>query len=146
MAFDSKTIVERHVNSLLFGNFIRNQENENRGLNVKMNIEKFFYENNPTIGQSFLSWLENIDSLAYQKQLKNLVKNTPLSKQSADELIYKVSKNFKKIIIENRNLKEGYDLKLEALKKEFGDASPAYKAVSYRKSQFFTEICIELFS
>ena len=142
LAFDSKTIVERHVNSLLFGNFIRNQENENRGLNVKMNIEKFFYENNPTIGQSFLSWLENIDSLAYQKQLKNLVKNTPLSKQSADELIYKVSKNFKKIIIENRNLKEGYDLKLEALKKEFGDASPAYKAVSYRKSQFLQKFVL----
>ena len=136
LAFDSKNIVERHVNSLLFGNFIRNQENENRGLNVKMNIEKFFYENSTTIALSYLNWLDHIDVLLFHKQLKNLVKNTPLSQKSSEELIFMVSDNFKRIVLKNRNLIEGYDHKLEQLKTQFGDASPAFKAVGYRKSQF----------
>ncbi|MDB9783178.1 DUF1998 domain-containing protein, partial [Winogradskyella sp.] len=142
LAFDSKNIVERHVNSLLFGVFIRNQGNENRGLNVKESIEKFFYENSPTIAHSFLNWLENIDATVFQKQLEYLVSNTPLSQSSSEELISIVLDNFKKIIYKIRNLKEGYDNKLEELKKQFGDASPAYKAVGYRKGQFLQKFVL----
>jgi DEAD/DEAH box helicase domain-containing protein len=142
LAFDSKNIVERHVNSLLFGIFIRNQGNENKGLNVKENIEKFFYENSPTVALSFLNWLESINPSAFQKQLKSLVNNTPLSRSTSEELISIVSDNFKKIIYKNRNLKEGFDSKLEELKTQFGDASPAYKAVGYRKGQFLQKFVL----
>lgn len=136
LAFDSKNIVERHVNSLLFGIFIRHQGNENRGLNVKENIERFFYEDSPTIAHSFLNWLETIDAVVLQKQLEYIVKDTPLSNASPEDLISMVSDNFKKIIGRIRTQREGYDKKLEELKKEFGDASPAYKAIGYRKGQF----------
>ena len=142
LAFDSKNIVERHVNSLLFGVFIRNQGNENKGLNVKENIEKFFYENSPTVALSFLNWLESINPSVFQKQLKSLVNNTPLSRSTSEELISIVLDNFKKIIYKNRNLKEGFDSKLEELKAQFGDASPAYKAVGYRKGQFLQKFVL----
>ncbi|WP_416440840.1 DEAD/DEAH box helicase [Leeuwenhoekiella sp. A16] len=136
LAFDSRTIVERHVNSLLFGNFIRNQENENRGLNVRENIEKFFFEDEPTIAHTFLNWLDNIDPTIIKEQLENIVKDTPLEDDSPEELIAKVSDNFKQIFERIRKQRDGFDKKLEELKLQFGDASPAYKAVGYRKGQF----------
>lgn len=142
LAFDSKTIVERHVNSLLFGNFIRNQENENRGLNVRENIEKFFYEDAPTIAHSFLNWLDSIDPLIIKEQLESIVKDTPLADDSSEELIAKVSDNFKKIFERIRKQREGFDKKLEELKLQFGDASPAYKAVAYRKGQFLQKFVL----
>lgn len=142
LAFDSKNIVERHVNSLLFGIFVRSQENENKGLNVKENIEKFFYEDSPSIAENFLSWLEGTDANLYQKQLENVVKDTPLSAASSEELISVVADNFKKTIHKIRNQRTGYDQKLEELKKQFGDASPAYKAIGYRKGQFLQKFVL----
>ncbi|WOD44190.1 DEAD/DEAH box helicase [Hwangdonia lutea] len=142
LAFDSKNIVERHVNSLLFGIFIRHQGNENRGLNVKENIEKFFYEDSPTIAHNFLNWLESIDANVFKKQLEYIVNNTPLSDASPEELISMVSDNFKNIIGRIRTQRDGYDRKLEELKKQFGDASPAYKAISYRKGQFLQKFVL----
>lgn len=142
LAFDSKNIVERHVNSLLFGIFIRNEENENKGLNVKESIEKFFYEDKPTVAHRFLNWLEKIDVSLYQNQLRFIVRNTPLSNASYEELILMVSDNFKKIYERIRIQREGYDKKLEELKKQFGDASPAYKAINYRKGQFLQKFVL----
>ncbi|MFK7806962.1 MAG: DEAD/DEAH box helicase [Saprospiraceae bacterium] len=142
LAFDSRTIVERHLNSLLFGNFIRNQENENRGLNVRENIEKFFYEDTPTIAHSFLNWLDSIDPSIIKDQLENVVKDTPLEDDSPEELIAKVSDNFKQISERIRNQRDGFDKKLEELKIQFGDASPAYKAVGYRKGQFLQKFVL----
>jgi ATP-dependent helicase YprA (DUF1998 family)/DNA-directed RNA polymerase subunit M/transcription elongation factor TFIIS len=142
LAFDSKNIIERHINSLLFGIFIRCQGDKTRGLNVKENIEKFFYEESPTIAQQFLNWLETIDVKIYQKQLEYLVKNTPLSSTSTEELIAIVIDNFKRIINKIRTQKDGFDRKLIDLKKQFGDNSPAYKAVGYRKGQFLQKFVL----
>lgn len=142
LAFDSRTIVERHVNSLLFGNFIRNQNNENRGLNVRENIEKFFYEDTPTIAHSFLNWLDSINPSIIKEQLKGVVKDTPLEDDSSEELIATVSDNFKRIFERIRNQRDGFDKKLEELKNQFGDASPAYKAVGYRKGQFLQKFVL----
>lgn len=136
LAFDSKNIIVRHVNSLLFGNFVRQQGNENRGLNIKENIEKFFYDGAPTIAECFLNWLDIIDINEVQNQLLYLVKETPLSNTSPSHLITMVTDNFKKVIHGIKKQKEGYENKLLELSAEFGDNSPAYKAVSYRKGQF----------
>ncbi|CAL2085281.1 DEAD/DEAH box helicase [Tenacibaculum sp. 190524A02b] len=142
LAFDSKNIVERHVNSLLFGIFIRDQGNENRGLNVRENIEKFFYEDTPTIAHSFLNWLDNVDPSTVAGQLENVVKDTPLANNSAEELIAEVSDNFKQIYQRIRTERDGYDKKLNELKIQDGDASPAYKAVNYRKGQFLQKFVL----
>ena len=53
LAFDSKAIVERHVNSLLFGIYIREKINKSRGLSIKENIEVFFIDGTPTIAENF---------------------------------------------------------------------------------------------
>ncbi|MEM8522645.1 DEAD/DEAH box helicase [Flavobacterium sp. PL12] len=142
LAFDSKNIVIRHVNSLLFGMFIRQQDNENKGLNIKENIDKFFYEGQPTIAENFLNWLQNSDISDFKNQLNFLTKETPLNNTSPEQLINIVSDNFKKVINGIKNQKEGFEKKLVELGIEFGDNSPAYKAVSYRKNQFFQKFVL----
>lgn len=142
LAFDSKNIVVRHVNSLLFGMFIRQQDNENKGLNLKENIEKFFYEGQPTIAENFLNWLEKSNIADFKKQLNFLIKETPLNNSSPEQLVTLVADNFKKVINGIKNQKEGFEKKLKELSVEFGDNSPAYKAVNYRKGQFFQKFVL----
>ena len=140
--FDSKNIIERHVNSLLFGIFIRQEGNDSRGLNVKENIEKFFFEGSPTIAQNFLNWLENIDKSDFEKDLIYIVKETPLENSSLEQLILMVADNFKKVINSVRKQRDSYVNKLQELATEFGDNSPAYKAVNYRKGQFLQKFVL----
>jgi len=142
LAFDSKNIVERHVNSLLFGLFVRSRQNESTGLNVKENIEKFYYEDSPSIAQKFLNWLDGKEVLQYQSYLGNIVRETQLSNYSSEELISIVKDNFSRTIFKVRAQKEGFEKKLEELKEQFGDSSPAYKAVGYRKGQFFQKFVL----
>lgn len=136
LAFDSKNIIARHVNSHLFGLFIRDEVNDQRGLNIKESIDNFFLEGTPTIAEKFLKWVDNLDCSQFSKQLKYLVKETPLGNESAVSLITRVSDNFKRVVTNVKNQKEGFEDKLKELKEKFGDNSPAYKAVNYRKGQF----------
>ena len=142
LAFDSKNIVARHVNSLLFGIFVRRPENKKSGLNIKENIDKFFFDGAPTIAEAFLNWLESNNLSHLKSQLTYLVKETPLSNSSPKQLISMVTVNFKKVIQRVRKQKEGYEKKLAELEAEFGDNSPAYKAVKYRKGQFLQKFVI----
>ena len=142
LKFDSKNIVERHVNSLMFGINVRLGDNERKGLNVVDNLENFFFKGAPTIAQSFLNWLENLKPEEFKNSLSGIVKNTPLDGVNTKQLIRLVYDNFRKLSAEVRKQLEGFDLKLEELGTEFGDNSPAYKAVSYRKKQFLDKFVL----
>ncbi|RXJ51085.1 DEAD/DEAH box helicase [Gelidibacter gilvus] len=142
LKFDSKTIVERHINSLLFGIFIRHENNKEKGLNVVENIKNFFIEGTPTIGEAFLNWLENISAKDYERSFSRIVKGTPLQGASAEQLKRMVSDNFRDIVSEVRSQLEGYDLELEKLNDELGNNSPGYKAVNYRKRQFLDKFVL----
>jgi hypothetical protein len=70
-----------------------------------------------------------------------LVKETPLSNSNPGQLkkwLLKTSKNNSR----DQKTKDGYENKLIELAKGFGDNSPAYKAVSYRKGQFFQNLSL----
>lgn len=142
LAFDSKIIVQRHVNSLLFGIYVRQDGNEHRGLNVKENVDKFFFDGTPTIAENFLNWLDNLDSKTVENSLLNLVKETPLSDSNPAQLIEEVALKFTNVCTRVRNQKESYDTKLRELAAEMGDNSPAYKAVNYRKGQFLQKFVL----
>lgn len=142
LAFDSKNIVMRHVNSLLFGMFIRQEDNENKGLNIKENIDTFFYEGQPNIAENFLNWLQKSDIAEFENQLNSLTKNTPLNNSSPEQLVLSVSYNFNNIRNGIKNQKLGFEKKLEELSDEFGDNSANYKAVDYRRRQFFQKFVL----
>lgn len=136
LKFDSKNIVERHINSLLFGHFIRNSDNNNRGLNVIENVENFFLKGAPTVGQRFLSWLEKTDANQYKEGVSYIVKKTPLQDASTQQLIRSVYENFRKLSRKIHDEIESFNTKLEELEKQYGNNSPAFRAVNYRKKQF----------
>lgn len=136
LTFDSKSIVERHVNSLLFGIYTRHQSNEEGGLNIKENIDKFFYGISPTFAESFIKWIEDEDLTEYEENFKFLVQNTPLSNTSCDQMIEMVRTKFTKIAHSTIQQISDFQEKLKTLETEFGDNSAAYKAVKYRQRQF----------
>jgi len=136
LQFDSKNIIIRHTNSLLFGDFIRQESNQFGGLNIKANVEVFFFKNTPTIAEQFLRWLEGIDHREYNTKLESLTSKTLLSDTKPKYLIDIVIENLKKVIHKTRNKRDGYDKKLQEIEEEMGDNSAAYKAVNFRKRQF----------
>lgn len=134
--FDSKNIIERNVNSFLFGIFVRN---EGSGLDIKQNIEKFFFDDIPTMGERFLTWLEDVDYSLFQDQLTYLIKGTQIADDNTENLFFLVRENFKQLKNRVRKQLEGFDKKLLELKEQFGDNSPAYKAVNHRRKQFLVK-------
>ena len=78
----------------------------------------------------------------FEQKLRYLIKGTPLETCSINELIIKVSQNFKKISANARNQRNSFDNKLDELKNDFGEKSPAYKAVGYRKGQFLQKFVL----
>ena len=142
LAFDSKTIVERHVNSLLFGIYIRDEINEFKGLNIKENIEVFFFDGTPTIAENFLNWLENIEVSEFDQALQTLVQGTPLQSTSAKQLVVLVIDNFQAVIVGLRKELVGYDEKMLELADEHGENSTAYKSINYRKRQLLKKFVL----
>jgi DEAD/DEAH box helicase domain-containing protein len=142
LAFDSKTIVERHVNSLLFGLYIREEVNDFKGLKIRENIEVFFFEGTPTIAQNFLSWLEKTEVSAFDKALKTLVQGTPLKNTNSKQLVQLVIDNFQAVAVSLRTQRESFDKKMLELAKEFGENSPAYKTIKYRKGQLLQKFVL----
>lgn len=134
LKFDSKNIVLRHANSLLFGLFIRN--NANKGLNIKENIEKFFFGEQPNLGQDFLNWLSDLPLENYREDLLHLIKGTPLENSDFIQLKFSVYDNFMKIVTDVTNHLSSFEEKLSLLLGTDGENSSSYKAIKYRKSQF----------
>lgn len=134
LKFDSKNIVLRHTNSLLFGLFIRN--NANRGLNIKENIEKFFLGEQPNLGQNFLNWLSDLSVDNYKDDLVYLIKGTSLENTDPIQLKFSVYDNFMKTARGVTGQFTSFEEKLRILLETDGENSAAYKAIKYRKSQF----------
>ena len=140
LKFDSNNIVERHINSLLFGLFI--QSNQNAGLNIKEKIQNFFFDDAPNIGENFMNWIYNIDVTLYHQQIKDLVKGTEFENTDHSQLKMKVYDNFMKVKNNVQKQMEGFDKKLLEIKETMGENSPAYKAVAYRKKNFLEKFIL----
>lgn len=147
IAFDSRSIAERHVNSYLMGFFIRSEYNQFRGMNVKQQLRDFFFEGNPIIGKSFIHWLDDAKNWQenykgiISKQLKSLIDGTPISFEFFG-LIEGVKNRFEELIEKTRSRRDQFDNKLKVIKDVMGDNCPAYRAVNYRKEQFLQKFAL----
>lgn len=146
LKFDSKTIAERHINSLLFGIFVRHHDSANKGLIVSENIENFFISGTPTIAETFLSWLDSSAPNDFEVSLKRIIKDTPLDGVSTEQLKFVVSDNFRRLVLDVQSQIDGYTAKMTQLEENLGPNSPAYKAVSYRNKQFLSKFILTYLS
>lgn len=137
LKFDSKAIVERHINSYFFGRFI--QVRKEAGVNIIENIEKFFFDEPKPMAMEFLEWMGNLTQEEVEKLkagLNYLVKKTPLEHTPFESLKSETLNCFNDILEKTKKEYDSYTVKMEEIKIEFGEASPAYRSVKYRKSQF----------
>jgi superfamily II DNA/RNA helicase len=132
--FDSRSIVVRHLNSMLLGTYVR--QSNNGGLNIKDNLEKYFIEGSPTIIEEFLKWLEVLDLSLYESKFNYVIKNTPLDGTSASEIINIVSENTQKLKDNIKLQLNRFEYSLNKLKVEMGENSAGYKALKYREKQY----------
>lgn len=141
VAFNSKQIIERHLNAFFFGKFIRQ---EVFGINVRGRLEEFFFEGLDPIASRFNHWLTtDIDIVSsYQTQTQDLIKGTIMSSFTFSMIRSLIIKNFQSILFQTKKKKEGFVNKLNNLSEEFGENSPAYKAVNFQLNQFLNQNAI----
>lgn len=140
MSFNSPAIIERHINAFFLGKFVQNQQ----GMDVKETIKNFFFidDQNPTIdplARKFQTWLTTDDIIVkYEHGLDQLKARTPLNNKTSINLLNTTIRNFGKLFDKAIIKKEGFEKSLLNLKSdvEFGEKSPAYKAIKYQFNQF----------
>lgn len=140
LSFKSETVVERHINAFFLGKFV--QTDAVNGLNVKDNIESFFFREDQCTANLFANWLLDNGVFNYEAAVKTIVKNTPLDARVFHYLLNKTVENFQRITDKTNLKKNSLDEKLAALINEFGIDSPAYKAVYIQKIQFLKKNAI----
>lgn len=134
LKYDSKSIVERHVNSFFFGRYIK--EREGSGLNIKEKIQNFFLDDGNVPGKGFLIWLSGVDYNRFENSLNFIVRGTPIESMATAQMKDKVYYYFNQVYQNLKNKVDNFDKKLSEIETEFGNNSPAYKALAYKRSQF----------
>ena len=140
LSFNSEAVVERHINAFFLGKFV--QTDDISGLNVKDKIDIFFFREDQSLAELFTNWLLSNEVFIYDSAIKSIVKNTPLENKTFSYLLNRTILCFQNLSDKTINKKGGFDDKLSSLAQEFGDDSPAYKAVSFQKLQFLNKNAI----
>jgi len=142
LSFRSDIVIKRHVNAFFLGKFVQTEAIQ--GLNVKDVVQSFFFKDEEPLALLFNNWLLQDGVYKYESALKTLVKHTPLGDKTFTFLLNKTIFNFQKLSDKTDKRKNGFEDKLTSLSKEFGDESPAYKAVLFQKTQFLEKNAIGL--
>lgn len=140
LSFKSVLVVERHINAFFLGKFV--QTDAIKGLNVRMNTNEFFFNQDCPLAELFNNWLLNINLNNFASALASIVENTPLQDKSSYYLLDIVIFNFQQITEKTIQKNKGYKEKLNLLASEFGEQSPAYKASSFQKNNFLEKNAI----
>ena len=134
LLFDSEIIVKRHINAFFLSKFL--SSNERAGMNIKENIENFFFNTEDSFAHKYSNWLKQINIVAYENALKFIIKSTTIELEKPENI-----KNRALVALETLCNNASEELKnivnrLSELENKLGDNSPAYKALKYRKLQF----------
>ncbi len=137
ISFNSYAVIERHINAFFLGMFVQTLG----GMKIVENIENFFLDKY-SIADKFLDWLVIIDIKKYKKELSVLKHATPLSEKSLSALLSKTKILFENLKEQTLRKNYNYNKKLQELKEQFGENSPAYRAINYQLNQFKREYVI----
>ncbi|QOR73463.1 DEAD/DEAH box helicase [Cruoricaptor ignavus] len=138
LQFRSPEVVSRHINALLFGKFI--QSEEIGGVNVKDSIDTFFFgiEGAEPLAQRFSDWLINLNDTEFSNEIEKLTKGTPMAGLKNSTYIHNVKQNFEKLKNKAETRKTNFENTLQNLRREYGENSPAYKAVNFQLGRYLS--------
>lgn len=137
ISFNSTQVIERHINAFFLGKFV--QTDAVRGIRVTDKIESFFFDELEPIAVKFITWLMGNEVLLFSNQVENLVRNTNYENKSFTYILNKVFSNFNQLLNKSKSKKEGFESKLKELEEEFGNTSPAFKAVNIQYIKFLNK-------
>lgn len=140
LSFKSELVVERHVNAFFLGKFV--QTDLVQGLNIKDNVQSFFFKDADSIALLFSNWFLTSSIYDYEHSLKTILESTTLADKDFSFLLNKTILNFQALTDKITHKKKGFEEKLNALSLEFGEESPAYKSVLVQKNQFLEKNAI----
>ncbi|WP_454986146.1 DEAD/DEAH box helicase [Capnocytophaga bilenii] len=138
ISFNSPQIIERHINAFFLGKFV--QQKEIRGLKVMEVIEVFFFSED-SIAEKFINWLSK-DLINYKEPLQKIIKETIYNKEAFSKFKNDTYNKFIRVCDDVKKKRDDFEEQLENLKKEFGEDTPAYKAVQYQKGIFLKKNAI----
>ncbi len=133
LSFHSSAVIARHVNAFFLGHFV--QTDAIQGLNVRIKVQNFFLDEGGFASQ-FLLWLQNGEADSCKNALKPILQNTPWRDHTFSFLLSKATKHFEDVYGATTQKQLALEEKLKMLERDFGEDSPAYKAVKYQKQQF----------
>ena len=98
LAFNSPSLVERHINAFFLGKFIQTIG----GVSITEKLDDFFFndaEGSPIVNR-FLNFLndDNFDFTRYEGALKHLIDKTPFFDKTSFHLLKIVISNFEKLL------------------------------------------------
>lgn len=134
ISFNSVQVIERHINAFFLGKFV--QTDAVRGIRVTDKIESFFFDELEPIAVKFITWLMGNDVKQYSNQVADLIRNTGYEDKNFNYILNKVFSNFNQLLNKSKSKKEGFESKLKEMEEEFGNTSPAFKAVNIQYIQF----------
>lgn len=141
ISFNSRSVVERHLNALLLGKFIQIKL---LGITITETISGFFFNNNDgqtTYSEEFQNWFLAIDNeIGIKNSISSLVRETPLKNFQIISLINIVQSAFQ--TINNIIIERDADFKnslTEMISAGFNQSSPAYRAINFQHIQFLNK-------
>ena len=137
----SNTIVYRHINSFLFGFYIRNILDEG-GIQITKKVDSFFETNSNGGIQGFLNWLRECEKEpSVEEGLKKITNDTNLFNQPLNNLIYSCVNSAEKIKQFVDSKKEFTENQINLLKNEgkFNDESLGIKALRHSLNNILQE-------
>jgi len=144
--FESESIVQRHVNALVLGLFLRAEVPDATKLSCK-----WFFEGEDSQCQRFLNWM-NGQSEVLANKLKRLVQGTILTSLTASQLLSRTNTMMKKAELHWRNQLAILLQNIESLKADniAWEETPAGKAIAYqlrdyRSAYLFSKLISEAF-
>ena len=134
VSLDSPVIVQRHVCAVLLTAFLKKQLKKTGQSQLKLNCGAFFLGEPPSLADNFSIWCRGRrtrPSQALKQNLQQLLRRTLYERTALDGLLEKAADEMNGLAsawsTEWGNLKT----EQEQIKREAGEKSPAYRAVSY---------------
>jgi superfamily II DNA/RNA helicase len=133
ISFESEVLVQRHINSYLFGNFVCER---NEGMQINEKIKTFFFnENNPEVPcEEFQNWLVKLinESDRLLSGFETIVRGTCLSKESFENSIKKCKTMIEDVDKRIKERKEFDEKNITELKTNgYDEESRAVKDIKY---------------
>ncbi|WP_095499177.1 DEAD/DEAH box helicase [Paraferrimonas haliotis] len=96
IAFNSKRLVQRHVNSFLFSLFLKSQVGTTSQEKTRLNLEWFYLPENKSVCSNLLDWLGS-EAHTYESEIKSLIKGTVLQSRKIETICLTTAKTLRQL-------------------------------------------------